>query len=58
MSDSNLFLIFLFLVELGKELAIDGEEVKAVLALHETGEHIALEKALELHLRYVAAIRL
>ena len=48
MLDSYLLLVLLFFIKLSEELTIDGIEVQAVLALHEAGEHVALEEALEL----------
>ena len=56
MHDSYLLFVLLFFIKLFEELAIDGIEVQTVLALHEAGEHIALEVALELRLRDVAAV--
>ena len=56
MLDSYLLLVLLFFIKLSEELTIDGIEVQAVLALHEAGEHVALEEALELRLRDVAAV--
>ena len=56
MLDSYLLLILLFFIKLSEELSIDGIEVQTVLALHEAGKHVALEEALELRLRDVAAV--
>lgn len=56
MLDSYLLLVLLFFIKLSEELAIDSIEVQAVLALHKAGEHVALEEALELRLRDVAAV--
>ena len=56
MLDSNLLLVLLFFIKLSEELTIDGIEVQAVFALHEASKHVALEEALELRLRDVAAV--